>query len=168
MGDREVRREDRHGIAEDQIFVSEENPSLAFREMNRAEETAPLVFISFVHLGQAALDSSGIELKADGKPPTRESSLPDVLKRFVAFPKIEPRLFLFRQEIETKCRETLRTFLSVEGGINLFVHQGILHNPSQSKLSHVIPAPYQVRTKLQPESSVFRALRLTGPRFSPG
>jgi hypothetical protein len=48
------------------------------------------------HVGEAALDSSGIVLEADRKSPTGDIPLFDVLKRFVAFPKIEPRLFLFR------------------------------------------------------------------------
>jgi hypothetical protein len=43
---REVGREDRHGIAEDQVFPSIENPLLAFRELIQTEEASPpgLVF----------------------------------------------------------------------------------------------------------------------------
>jgi hypothetical protein len=67
MGDGEVRRENRHGIAEDQVIASEEDPFLTFREMIQAEETSPLVYIFFAHIGQAALDPSGIVLKSDRK-----------------------------------------------------------------------------------------------------
>ncbi len=69
MGDGEVRRENRHGIAEDQVFASVEDPFLAFREMIQAEETSPLLCIFFCHAGHTALDSSGIVLEADGKSP---------------------------------------------------------------------------------------------------
>jgi hypothetical protein len=44
MGDGEVRRENRHGIAEDQVFASVEDPFLVFRKMIQAEETWPLVY----------------------------------------------------------------------------------------------------------------------------
>jgi len=37
-----VGREYRHGIAEDQVFASIENPLLAFRELIQAEEASPL------------------------------------------------------------------------------------------------------------------------------
>jgi hypothetical protein len=94
MGDGEVRRENRHGIAENQIVASVEDPFLAFREMIQAEETLPLVYISFANVGQAAFDSSPIVLEADGKSPAEDIPLPDVLKGFVAFPKIQPCFFL--------------------------------------------------------------------------
>jgi hypothetical protein len=96
MGEGEVRRENRHGIAEDQVLASVEDPFLAFRKMIQAEVTSPLGCIFFAHLSKAALDSSGIVLEADGKSPTRDIPLPDVLKRLAAFPKIRPDLFLLR------------------------------------------------------------------------
>jgi hypothetical protein len=43
MGDGEVGRKNRHGIAENQIVVSIEDSPLAFREMFQAEETSPFV-----------------------------------------------------------------------------------------------------------------------------
>jgi hypothetical protein len=67
MGDGEVRRENRHGIAEDQVFVSVKDPFLTSREMVQAEETAPFICIFFCHIGETALDSSGIVLESDGK-----------------------------------------------------------------------------------------------------
>jgi len=67
MGDREVRRENRHGIAEDQVFVSVEDPFLTLREMVQAEETAPFICILFRNIGETALNSSRIVLEADGK-----------------------------------------------------------------------------------------------------
>ena len=96
MGDGEVRRENRHGIAEDQVFASVENPFLAFRKMIQAKETSSVFCIFFAQVSCAALDSSGIVLEADRKSPTGDIPLFDVLKRFVAFPKIEPGLFLLR------------------------------------------------------------------------
>ena len=70
MGDDEVRREYRHGVAKDQIFVSVEDPLLAFGQTIQAEETLSLVCFFFAHVGQTTLDSSGIELEADGKSAT--------------------------------------------------------------------------------------------------
>jgi hypothetical protein len=61
------------------------------------------VNIFFAHIGHTALDSSSIVLESYGKSPARNIPLPDVLKRFVAFSKILPGLFLLRQELETKC-----------------------------------------------------------------
>jgi len=80
MGDGEVRRENRHGIAEDQVVASKEDSFLTFREMIQAEETSPLVYIFFAYIGQAALDSPGILLEAYGKPSARDIPLPDALK----------------------------------------------------------------------------------------
>ena len=68
MGDGEVRGEDGHGIAEDQVFAPVEDPFLSFREMIQAEETWPLVSFCSAHVCCTALDSSGIVLEADGKP----------------------------------------------------------------------------------------------------
>jgi hypothetical protein len=45
MRNGEVRREDRHGIAEDQVLTSIENSLLSFWEMIQAEETWLPVFI---------------------------------------------------------------------------------------------------------------------------
>ena len=67
MGDGEVRREDRHGIAEDQVVGSAENSFLALRQTIETEETSSVFCISFAHAGCAALDSSGIVLEADRK-----------------------------------------------------------------------------------------------------
>jgi hypothetical protein len=64
MGDGEVRRENRHGIAENQVVVSVEDSLLAFRKAVQAEETSPLVSIFSSYVGQAALDSPGILLEA--------------------------------------------------------------------------------------------------------
>src|SRR4030042_4247295 len=102
MGDGEVRKENRHGIAEDEVFTSVQDPFLTVGEMIQAEETLPLLCIFFSHIGQAALHSSWIILEADGKSLAGDIPLPDVLQQFVAFPKIQPRLFLLRQELETK------------------------------------------------------------------
>jgi hypothetical protein len=39
----EMGREDGHGIAEDEVFASIENPLLTFGELVQAEEASPLV-----------------------------------------------------------------------------------------------------------------------------
>jgi hypothetical protein len=65
VGDSEVRREDRHGIAEDQVIASVEDPSLAFREMTQAKETLPVLFIYFAYFSCTTFDSAGIMLEAD-------------------------------------------------------------------------------------------------------
>jgi hypothetical protein len=85
MGDGKVRGKNRHGIAEDQVFAPVEDSFLIFGEMVQAEETLPPVSSCSAYLCRTALDSSGIVLEADGKPSTVEASLPDVLKRFIAF-----------------------------------------------------------------------------------
>jgi hypothetical protein len=94
VGDGEVGRENRHGIAKNEVITPIENSFLAFREMIRAEETFPFVPASLTDPGQAAFDSSGVMLEAHGKSSAVQIALPDLLKRFVAFPKIEPRPFL--------------------------------------------------------------------------
>jgi hypothetical protein len=96
MGDGEVGRENRHGIAKNQVFAPVEEPFLPFREMIQAEETSSIVCIFFAHAGQAALDSSRIVLEADGKSSAGDIPFPDLPERFVAFPKVQPRLFLVR------------------------------------------------------------------------
>lgn len=118
MGDGEVRGENGHGIAENQVFVSVEDSFLAFREVIRAEETSSPVSFCSANLCCTAPDSSGIVLETDRKPPAGEASLPDVLKRFIAFQKIRPHLFLLRQKIEAKSRKTIGTFFFVKDGIN--------------------------------------------------
>ena len=67
MGNSEVRGENRHGVGEDQAFASVKDSFLAFREMIQAEETSPLFYIFFCHIGRTAFDPSGIVLEADGK-----------------------------------------------------------------------------------------------------
>ena len=67
MGNGEVRREDRHGIAEDQVFVAVENPLLTFKQAIQAEETLLLLTIFFCHIGRTAFDPFGIILETDSK-----------------------------------------------------------------------------------------------------
>src|SRR5512137_3048405 len=78
MGDGEVGRKNRHGIAEDQVFAPVEEPFLCLREMIQAEETSPLVGIFAAHGCEAALDSSRIILEADGKSSAGDNPLPDL------------------------------------------------------------------------------------------
>jgi hypothetical protein len=80
MRDGEVRRKNRHGIAEDQVVASVEDPFLAFREMIQAEETWLIVWSFLAYISQATLDSSGIVLETDGKSPAGDLPLPDLLK----------------------------------------------------------------------------------------
>ena len=75
-----MRRENGHGIAEDQIFVPVKNCLLTFREMLQAKKTSPFLYISFFHIGRAALNSTGIVLKADGKSIAGDTSLSDFFK----------------------------------------------------------------------------------------
>jgi hypothetical protein len=83
MRNGEVRRENGHGVAEDQVVASVKNSFLAFRELIQTEETSPFSSVFRIHHGRTALDSSGIELEADGKSPVGEITLPDILQRFV-------------------------------------------------------------------------------------
>jgi len=85
MGEGEVRGENGHGITEDQVFAPVQDSFLSFGEVTRTEETLPSVSFCSAHLRCTAPDSSGVVLEANGKPSTAEASLPDVLKRFIAF-----------------------------------------------------------------------------------
>ena len=80
MGDGEVRREDGHGIAEDQVVAPVEDSFLGFRETIETEETSSVFCVSFVHASCAALDSTGIVLEANGKPFAGDIPLPDVFE----------------------------------------------------------------------------------------
>ncbi len=107
MGDSEVREKNRHGIAQDQIFAPVKNSPLAFGEVLQAKKTSSFLYISFSHIGRAALHSTGIVLEANRKSIAEDISLPDFFKQFVTFSKILPSLFLLRQELETKSWESL-------------------------------------------------------------
>ncbi len=65
MGDGEVRRKNRHRIAEYQVIVTVEDPFLAFREMIQAKETLSSPFIDIPYFGCTTFYSAGIILKAD-------------------------------------------------------------------------------------------------------
>jgi hypothetical protein len=95
VGDREVRRENRHGIAEDQVIVSIGNSLLTLRKIIETEETLLFRSIFFCHISRAAFDPSGVVLEADGKPPARQISFSDSFKRFIALLKILPGIPLF-------------------------------------------------------------------------
>jgi hypothetical protein len=84
VGDGKVRRKNRHGIAENQVFVPVEDSFLIFGEMVEAEETGPSVSSRSAHLCRTAPDSSGVVLEADREPSAEKGSLPDGLKRFIA------------------------------------------------------------------------------------
>ena len=71
MGNSELKRENRHGIAENQVIVSVEDPFLTFREMIQTEETLSLLSISFDPNSHTTCDPFGIVLEADGKSPAR-------------------------------------------------------------------------------------------------
>jgi hypothetical protein len=80
MGNGEVGSKYRHGIAENQVFTSIKDPLLIFREMIQAEETSLFICVLLGDVGRAALDSSGIVLKADGKSTAGNVPLPEVFK----------------------------------------------------------------------------------------
>jgi len=124
MGKGEVRRKNRPGVAENQVFAPVENPFLYFREVIDAQKASPLVSDFYTDVGQAVLDSSGVVLEANGKSSAGEGALPDVFQRLTAFPEIEPCLLLLRQQLDTESGEALQTSLSVEGGISFFAEDG--------------------------------------------
>jgi hypothetical protein len=80
MGDGEMRRKNRHGVAEDQVVASVEDPFLFFRKMVQAEETSPFIGTLFADVGRAALDSRGIVLETDGKSIAGNVPFPELLK----------------------------------------------------------------------------------------
>jgi hypothetical protein len=94
MGDGEVRRENGHGIAEDQVFASVKDPFLPHGELIQAKEALQPLSIPEIHIGRTALHPSGIILETDGKPPAGKVPLPDLLQRIAAFPKIQPASLL--------------------------------------------------------------------------
>jgi len=71
MGNSELERENRHGIAENQVTVSIEDSFLTFREMIQTEETRSLLSISFDPNSHTTCDPFGIVLQADGKSSAR-------------------------------------------------------------------------------------------------
>ena len=126
MGDGEVRAEDRHRIAEDEVFPSEKDSFLVRREVMEAKETSPLLCILFAHVGQSVLDPTGVVLEADGETAARQIPLSDRLQRFIPFPKTLPLFFLLREELQTKFREAF-LLLAREDSIGLLVtHQSII------------------------------------------
>jgi len=80
MRNSELKRENRHGIAEDQVFLSVENPFLTFREMIQAEETLLLISIFFTPDSHTACDPSGIVLETDRKSFAGNIPLSEVLQ----------------------------------------------------------------------------------------
>jgi hypothetical protein len=64
MGNGQVGREDRHGIAENEVLASIEDSFLSFREMIQTEKTGAFISPPFTHRGCAALDSSRVILEA--------------------------------------------------------------------------------------------------------
>jgi hypothetical protein len=89
-----MRRKNRHGVTEDQVFIPIKDPFLPIREVIQTEETWPLGSIFFSHNGKTALDSSGVVLEADSESPARDFPLPDSLKQSVTFPKLQPCFLL--------------------------------------------------------------------------
>jgi hypothetical protein len=92
--------------------------------MLQAEKTPPLVGICLGGVGEGVLDSFRIVLETDGKSSAGDVSLPDIPKRSAAPPEIQPRLFLLGQQIETKSREAIPSFIAVESGIGLLFKNG--------------------------------------------
>jgi hypothetical protein len=72
-----VRRKNRHGIAENQIFTPVKNSFLAFGEVLQAKKTSPFFYIRFSHIGCTAPNSAGIVLEPNGKSIAGDISLPD-------------------------------------------------------------------------------------------
>ena len=148
MRDGEVRRENRHGIAEDQETVSAEDPLLVAREMSQAEETGSLLCVLFGHSRRAALDPSGIVLEADRKSPAGQIPFPDLLERFIAFAKILPGLSLLRQELEAEAGKTLQASFSAEASVGLQVKNGIKNHGHPIIAPHPIPLPRETVSQL--------------------
>jgi hypothetical protein len=69
VGDSEVRRENRHGIAENQVPTSIEDSLLSFWEMIQTEETRLAVFIVQGRTRRTTFESFAIMLDADQEIP---------------------------------------------------------------------------------------------------
>jgi len=67
MRNSEVRRENRHGIAENQVLTSVKDAFLFLGKMVQTEETRALVCVFLANVSQAALDPPGVVLETDGK-----------------------------------------------------------------------------------------------------
>jgi len=80
MGNSEVTRQYRCWIAEDQEFISIEDPFLLFRETIQAKETVPVFHNLLADVRGTALDSSNIVLKAGGKSSAENLPFPASLK----------------------------------------------------------------------------------------
>ena len=70
-------REDRHGIAEDQVVAPVEDSFLTFGKMIQAEETGPVVSITSLYDGRTALYPSRVVLEADGESLARQVPFSD-------------------------------------------------------------------------------------------
>ena len=123
MGDREVGRENRHGIAEDQVFPSIEDSFLGFGEMVQAEKAGTFVSVPIAHGGRAAPHPPGVVLEVDKKPRALDFPLTALPEQFAAFAKIIPGLFLLREKVETEPRERLPCFLTMINSKNPLVQQ---------------------------------------------
>jgi hypothetical protein len=95
MGDGEVKRKDGHRITKNQEIVFIEDSFLVFGKMIETEETLVLVYLFQAHFSRTAPEPSLIELEADRESPAEDIPHPDMLQRFITFPKIGPGLFLF-------------------------------------------------------------------------
>jgi hypothetical protein len=137
MGDREVGRENRHGIAEDQVFASIEDPLLGLGEMVQAEKAGTFVSVLIAHGGRAASHPPGVVLEADGKPGALNFPLTGLPEQFAAFAKIIPGLFLLREEVETESRKSLQISSFVDGSISFLVNLSILAHFAASPLGLV-------------------------------
>jgi hypothetical protein len=102
MGDGQVRRENRHGIAEDKVITSVKDPFLTLREMIDTQETRSIPDSCFVHVGCTALHPPGIVLESDRESGAVQIPLPAALQALVTFTKFLPGISLLRQEFETK------------------------------------------------------------------
>lgn len=96
IGDGEVGMKNGHGIAEDEVFVSVENPFLTVRQVIEAKKTWTIGWGLSAHGGKGAPDPSRVVLEENGKTIAAKTSHPDLFQRLVTVPKFAPRLTLFR------------------------------------------------------------------------
>lgn len=119
----EVKRENRHGIAEDQVFVPVPNPFLLFREMIQAKKAWTIIHRLFSHIGQGALHPSGVVLNAYREFAAGDVPYHHAPQKFIALSTSRPRFFLIREKFTTKLGKAFPMFPSFKNSVGLLVHK---------------------------------------------
>jgi len=99
MREGEMRRENRHRVAEDQEIVLIEDSFLRWRELIQTEKTGFHASIFVIHISRTAPQPSRIILKPNGKAIAAQMALLNLLEPFITFLKLWPCFSLLAEEV---------------------------------------------------------------------